>query len=93
VEVLKNIHDIVEDLLVATTHLQSSLDHANAKVNELTALVKELRTNLITKQRALDTRDARITKLRADVAYQKNYTLRYQTDLAEARSLLRKVKH
>ena len=91
--VSKDINEAASTLLELVAQAQADAAHANAKNAELIQTVKELRATLNNKARSFATKDTKITQLRAQVAYYKAHTLRYQSDLAEARSLLRKVQH
>jgi len=88
-----DINKAASTLLELVAQAQADAAHANAKNAELIQTVKELRATLNNKARSFATKDTKITQLRAEVAFHKSHTLRYQADLAECRSILRKVKH
>jgi chromosome segregation ATPase len=82
-------HALIEEVAAVC----ADRDHAKAKIEELLQTVKELRAAIKRTATQLNVKDTKIAQLREQVAYHKTHTLRYQADLAEARSLLRKVKH
>lgn len=87
------VSELAHNLLEQVAALQAERDQAHAKNAELIQQVKELRASLINREKTITNKDTKIAQLRQQVAYHKTHTLRYQADLAEARSLLRKVRH
>jgi chromosome segregation ATPase len=85
--------EIAHALLEEVATVYADRDQARAKHEELLRQVKELRASLTNRERTISNKDTKIAQLREQVAYHKTHTLRYQADLAEARSLLRKVRH
>lgn len=87
------ISELAHGLLEQAATLQAERDQLSAKNSELIQQVKELRASLNNREKTITNKDTKIAQLREQVAYHKTHTLRYQSDLAECRSLLRKVKH
>jgi chromosome segregation ATPase len=87
------VTELAHDLLVRVAETHADAEQQRAKNAELLKTIKELQTNLRTKQVAINKRDAQIATLKGNVSFYKTTANRYQTDLAEARSMLRKTKH
>lgn len=88
----ETLSNAAQTLLELAAKTQADTDHAHAKIDELLETIKGLRASLANREKSIANRETRIVQLRAEVAYHKTHTLRYQKDLAECRSLLRKTK-